>query len=258
VAIIAPAVAGLYSMLSPLAKDYDCDADEEAPPQLRRKSLGHEEELGIVESKPEWRGGLFHLWEDFRVAYMSIFCCFCVFGWNMERLGFGNMYVHIATFLLLCVAPFWIFNLAAVNIDSDAIREILGISGLVLCLFGLLYGGFWRIQMRKRFKLPPNNFCFGKPDVTDCIQWLLCCWCSLAQEVRTGDFYNIEENKLHRKQTAETDDDGRSPLIPLPREGVTNLGSSVWMDSSLTYSRPSTQKDEIMEPPTPSTMKMVS
>lgn len=257
VAIIAPAVAGLYSMLSPLGKDYECDADEEAPAQLRRKSLGAEEEVGIVESTPEWRGGLFDLWEDFRVAYMSIFCCFCVFGWNMERLGFGNMYVHIATFLLLCVAPFWIFNLAAVNIDSDALGEIMGITGVVLCLFGLLYGGFWRIQIRKRFKLPPNHFCFGKPDFTDCIQWLLCCWCSLAQEVRTGDFYNIVENKLHRKQMVEVDDDGHTPLTPLPREGVTDPGSSVWTNTSLTNIRRSTQKDEIMEPPAPSTMKMV-
>lgn len=258
VAIIAPAVAGLYSMISPLGKDYESDADEEAPAQLRRNSLGDEEEVGIVESKPEWTGGLFHLWEDFRVAYMSIFCCFCVFGWNMERLGFGNMYVHIVTFLLLCVAPFWIFNLAAVNIDSDALREILGITGIVLCLFGLLYGGFWRSQMRKQFKLPPNNFCFGKPDFTDCIQWLLCCWCSLAQEVRTGDFYDIVENKLQRKQMGEVDDDEHTPLTPLPREGVTGSGSSAWMDSSLTNSRRSTQKNEIMEPPTPSTMKMVS
>ncbi|KAJ8438653.1 hypothetical protein Cgig2_016399 [Carnegiea gigantea] len=257
VAIIAPAVAGLYCMLSPLGKDYECDADEEAPAQLRRKSLGAEEEVGIVESTPEWRGSLFHLSEDFRVAYMSIFCCFCVFGWNMERLGFGSMYVHIATFLLLCVAPFWIFNLAAVNIDSDALREILGITGVVLCLFGLLYGGFWRIQIRKRFKLPPNHFCFGKPDFTDCIQWLLCCWCSLAQEVRTGDFYNIVENKLHRKQMGEVDDDGHTPLTPLPREGVTDPGSSAWMNSSLTNIRRSTQKNEIMEPPAPSTMKMV-
>ena len=30
----------------------------------------------------------------------------------MSRLGFGNMYVHIATFLLLCLAPFFIFDLA--------------------------------------------------------------------------------------------------------------------------------------------------
>lgn len=258
VAIISPAIAGLYSMLSPLGKDYECDVDEEAPTHLRRKSLELGEELGTLESKPGWRGGLFHLWEDFTGAYLSIFCFFCVFGWNMERLGFGNMYVHIATFLLLCFAPFWIFNLAAVNIDNDAMRAIIGISGIVLCFFGLLYGGFWRIQMRKRFKLPPNNLCFGKPGFADCFQWLFCCWCSLAQEIRTGDFYHIVDNRFRRKQMGDKDDDGHTPLTPLPREGVADFESSVWMDSSLSNMRPSILKDDIMKPPSPSTMRMVS
>ena len=85
----------------------------------------------------------------------------------MERLGFGNMYVHIATFLLFCLAPFWIFNLAAINIDNETAREALGITGIFLCVFGLLYGGFWRIQMRKRFNLPASDSCCGKPAVTD-------------------------------------------------------------------------------------------
>ncbi|KAF9600267.1 hypothetical protein IFM89_005853 [Coptis chinensis] len=46
------------------------------------------------------------------------------------------MYVHIATFLLFCLAPFWIFNLAAVNIDNEVVREALGLIGVVLCVFG--------------------------------------------------------------------------------------------------------------------------
>ncbi|XP_010269433.2 PREDICTED: uncharacterized protein LOC104606081 [Nelumbo nucifera] len=87
--------------------------------------------------------------------------------------------------------------------DNEVVREALGVTGIVLCVFGLLYGGFWRIQMRKKFKLPDNGFCCGKPAVTDCAQWLFCCSCSLAQEVRTVDFYDIVEDKLYKRQTEE-------------------------------------------------------
>lgn len=225
VAIGAPAIAGIYCMLSPLGKDYDTELDEEAQlrttaesssaSQLRRKALEKRfsfasDEGRLVETRPQWSGGILDFWDDISLAYLSLFCSFCVFGWNMERLGFGNMYVHIATFLLFCMAPFWIFNLAAVNIDSDTVRGILGVTGIFLCLFGLLYGGFWRIQMRKRYNLPPYNTCCGKPSVADCALWLFCCWCSLAQEVRTGNSYDIVEDKFCRKLDES--------MSPLPRE----------------------------------------
>ena len=114
------------------------------------------------------------------------------------------------------MAPFWIFNLAAINIDDKTTRECLGLTGVVLCVFSLLYGGFWRIQMRKRFNLPANNFFGGKLAVANCTQWLFCCWCSLSQEVRTADFYDIVEDKFCRKQK---DENGQPALSPLPREG---------------------------------------
>lgn len=232
VAIAAPVIASLYSILSPLGREYDIEVDEEAsdqtltasttqPSHLKTKSLERRLSFSLrdnqmmVENKPEWRGGLFDLWEDITLGYLSLFCCFCVFGWNMERLGFGNMYVHIATFILFCMAPFWIFNLAAVNIDNEIVREALGITGIVLCVFGLLYGGFWRIQMRKRFNLPANNRFWGEPALADCAQWLFCCWCSLAQEVRTADYYDILEDKFCRKQT---DERVGPPLSPFPPE----------------------------------------
>lgn len=235
VAIAAPAIAGVYSIFSPLGKEYDSEVDEESqvqsltnassqPSHQRRKSFqkrfsfASKNEQRIVESAPEWRGSLFDVWQDISVAYLSLFCSFCVFGWNMERLGFGNMYVHIVTFLLFCTAPYWIFSLAAVNIDDDTVRQALGLTGVVLCVFGLLYGGFWRIQMRKRFNLPANNICCGMPAIADCTQWLFCCWCSLAQEVRTADLYDIVEDKFCRKQE---DENGQSVLSPLPREDGT-------------------------------------
>ncbi|XP_050210864.1 uncharacterized protein LOC126661118 [Mercurialis annua] len=236
-AIAAPAVAGLYTIISPLGRDYD-EADEESqlhitsdgskrPDQLRSKSLekiysfANRDDREAIEITPLWSGGILDFWNDLSLAYLSLFCTFCIFGWNMERLGLGNMYVHIATFLLFCMAPFWIFNLAAVNIDNEMVREGLGFTGIILCAFGLLYGGFWRIQMRKRFKLPAYTFCFGKPGLSDCTLWLCCCWCSLAQEARTGNSYDIIENKFYNKHV-----DGSNHLQPSPREGGSESGSS--------------------------------
>ena len=228
VAIAAPAFAGLYTIMSPLGKEYDMDEEAQdqstmgdRPETMRLKSLEKRYSFAIrdeqqsVESRAEWSGGILDFWDNISIAYLSLFCGFCVFGRNMERLGFGNMYVHIATFLLFCMAPFWIFNLAAVNIDNDTAREALGVTGLVLCVFGLLYGGFWRIRMRKRFNLPAYNFCFGEPSAADCTLWLFCCWCSLAQEVWTGNSYDIVENKFCIKHTELGN---QLPISPLPRE----------------------------------------
>lgn len=291
IAIAAPAIAGLYTIISPLGRDYS-EMDEEAqiqitigestrPEQLRRKSFekrfsfATRDEQANVETRPQWSGGILDFWDDISLAYLSLFCSFCVFGWNMDRLGFGNMYVHIATFLLFCMAPFWIFNLAAVNVDDETVREALGLTGIILCAFGLLYGGFWRIQMRKRFNLPTYTFCFGEPAVSDCTLWLCCCWCSLAQEVRTGNSYDIVEDKFYRKPV-----DGSNYPRPSPREDGSGpsspLGNNRSPSKTLIANSPSPRrvsneyynpdrqlftvkeessaggKDETMTPPSPS------
>ncbi|KAI3751242.1 hypothetical protein L2E82_22290 [Cichorium intybus] len=248
VAISAPAIAGLYTVMSPLGKDYGTDtpSDEESQKTEKRFSFS--------ESNPEWSGGIFDFWEDISLAYLSLCCGFCVFGWNMERLGFGNMYVHMATFLLFCLAPFWIFNLAAINIDNETVRGVLGITGVFLCLFGLLYGGFWRIQMRKRFNLPPSKFCCGNSVVGDCVLWLCCCWCSLAQEVRTGNKYDILENKFYKKT------EGEMGISPLPREEQLNYRSTPspsrflqeYQSSNTELGSSSRGNDSTLEPPIPS------
>ncbi|XP_020571700.1 uncharacterized protein LOC110018662 isoform X2 [Phalaenopsis equestris] len=227
VSIGAPAFSAVYSMLSPLGRDYETNVDQEAqtevvkPAQPRLKSFERKYSFALQgnqrapENNPQWIGGIYDLWDDISLAYLSVFCSCCVFGWNMEKLGFGNMYVHIMTFLLFCIAPFFIFNLAAVNIDNEAVRETLGVAGILLCVFGLLYGGFWRIQMRKRFKLPAYTFCCNEPSVSDCFLWLCCCSCALAQEVRTTDYYDIVEDKFFLKNT--TNGNG-FPVSPLRRE----------------------------------------
>ncbi|KAB5544417.1 hypothetical protein DKX38_012529 [Salix brachista] len=292
VAIAAPAAAGVYSILSPLGKDYESEIDEEEQVQItagerpeklrtgslaKRYSFAIRDEQGFLETRPQWSGGILDFWDDISIAYLSLFCSFCVFGWNMERFGLGNMYVHILTFLLFCLAPFWIFNMAAINIDNEIAREALGVTGIILCAFGLLYGGFWRIQMRKRFNLPAYTFCFGEPAVSDCTLWLCCCWCSLAQEVRTGNSYEIVEDKLCHKQMDSSNEmpnspspckDGSNPSSPLGN----NSSPSKFMISnspspstvSKGYNTPSRQlpmvkeessreaKDETMTPPAPS------
>ncbi|CAJ1857874.1 unnamed protein product [Sphenostylis stenocarpa] len=236
-AFAAPAVAGLYTILSPLGKDYDCEMDEEVQVEItgpqrqeqprekpceKKYSFASNDQQRVVENRPKWSGGILDIWNDISLAYLSLFCSFCVFGWNMERHGFGNMYVHIATFMLFCIAPFWIFILASGNIDDDNVRLALAAVGIVLCFLGLLYGGFWRIQMRKKFNLPAYYFCFGKPSASDCTLWLCCSWCSLAQEARTGNNYDLVEDQFSRKQT---DASNQPSISPLAREDVVPIKS---------------------------------
>ncbi|KAJ1419264.1 hypothetical protein SESBI_15217 [Sesbania bispinosa] len=237
IAIGAPALAGIYCIASPLGKEYE--ADEEAQNHIPTSTpFASRNDHSLVENTPKWRGGLFDLWDNLSVAYLSLFCSFCVFGRNMERLHLGNMYVHIATFLLFCLAPFWIFNLATFNIDDVPVKIALRLIGILLSVFGLLYGGYWRIQMRKRFNLPPNKLCCGKPAVTDCIQWLFCCWCSLAQEVRTAEFYDIVDDKFFCKK--QTESCIQPALNSLPSEDRAPQVRS--MSSSSLWSSPSLSK----------------
>ncbi|CAL9229254.1 unnamed protein product [Arabidopsis halleri] len=274
IAIAAPASAGLYTILSPLGKDYDPQGDEENQVEpveegsVTNHKLSLERRYSFASadvSNPEWRGGVLDIWEDISLAYLSLFCTFCLFGWNMERIGFGNMYVHIATFILFCLAPFFIFNLAAINIDNEMVREALGYTGIVLCLFGLLYGGFWRMQMRKRFKLPGYNFCCRRPAIADCTLWLFCCWCSLAQEVRTANSYEIVEDKFCKRREENSKIDDEVVVSSLPREdGVfdpscspTKMTTTTIASSSLSPSRQKDETclgekgDEALSPPSP-------
>ena len=87
--------------------------------------------------------------------------------------------------------------------------------------------------MRKRFNLPTYNFCFGKPSASDCTLWLCCCWCALAQEARTGNSYDIVEDKFCLKQTV-VDIDDQAPISPLPREdGIpSGLGTSSFLGNN--------------------------
>ncbi|CAA6661859.1 unnamed protein product [Spirodela intermedia] len=204
--IIAPIVAAVYTLYGP-------SGGRSRPSPTRNHRAMKLNESRIVVTRPEWVGGLFDCWDDMTVAYLSFFCTFCVFGWNMERLGFGNMYVHIFTFVLLIVTPFWVFNVAGLNIADHGVREAVGIVGILLCFLGLLYGA------------PSNYFCWGYPNLTDFMQWLFCWSCALAQEVRTGNFYDIEEGSFYSKNSSldeETEEEEGVPpsLHPLPAKAA--------------------------------------
>lgn len=61
--------------------------------------------------------------------------------------------------------------------------------------------------MRKRFKLPGDTRCLGSASLTDYVKWMFCWSCALAQEVRTGNFYDVEDDILYRKLTVEIDEE---------------------------------------------------
>lgn len=149
----AAAVAGIYNTLSPLGKDYFPEGDELEKLDVhddllekieRAESAGHSssnhpavfklhnpkykmlEKSKSFASKegrpltdPQWEGGLFDCHEEPTISVLSVLCFPCVMGFNYERLGFGNRYVHMVTFLLLVGAPFLVFSLAAVNINNS-------------------------------------------------------------------------------------------------------------------------------------------
>lgn len=152
----AAAAAGIYTSLSPLRRDYFAVGDGDDDGAMREKddllvdkmeraeSGGHSSsnhpslfklhnpKYKLLEKSksfrcregrpvpnPQWEGGVFSFYDEPTISILTIICFPCVMGFNYERLGFGNRYVHIATFLLLLGAPYMVFNLAAININNE-------------------------------------------------------------------------------------------------------------------------------------------
>ncbi|XP_078181344.1 uncharacterized protein LOC144575097 [Carex rostrata] len=206
--VTAPVFAGLYMVFSPLGREFESDSIEDT-------NQPDKANLKEVPVNPNWNGGLFECTSDPTIWSLSFFCTCCMFGWNMKRLGFGNMYVHMFTFLLLCIAPFWVLNIAALNISDMVLSDVIGYAGIFFCFYGLLYGGYWRIQMRKKIKLPGNKFCCRSASLTDYVQWLFCWSCALAQEIRTGNLYVEDENLYEKLTDAESVDVMIAPVQPV-------------------------------------------
>ncbi|KAG6503534.1 uncharacterized protein LOC121986743 [Zingiber officinale] len=204
VGILSPAVASAYVAFGPL----ESKLDEEFEISSSRR---HERKEAVGR---EWAGGLFDCGDDHVGASLSLFCTCCVFGWNMERLGLGNKYVHAAEFVLLCFAPLLVFTTTASRIDDGVVKILMRVAGALLCFCGLLYGGFWRTKMRERFDLKGDpSCCRCSPTAADYLRWLLCWPCAVAQEVRTGNLYDgVEESR-------ERDLEERSRSLAAPANG---------------------------------------
>ncbi|KAM0893586.1 hypothetical protein ACQ4PT_025011 [Festuca glaucescens] len=184
VGVAAPVLAVVYTVCSPLGSDPSGDLDAPSVTEQRPKPLAHADAVVVVEL--EWDGGM---------------------------LGFGNACVHAATFLLLCFAPLWVFGVTALRVHDAAVGDVVGGAGVLLCAGGLLYGGYWRVQMRRKFGLPGSAACCDSMPATDYASWLLCWPCALAQEVRTASLYHIHgESFLHRIPAAAVGD--HEPLLP--------------------------------------------
>ncbi|CAO2192739.1 unnamed protein product [Urochloa humidicola] len=214
--VVAPVAAAMYTACSPLGKGGDqCHelacSDSDSPTTTHPIGIGH---AVVVES--EWAGGMFDCGgEDAASTWcLSLSCTFCVFGRNMERLGFGNAYVHAATLALLCLAPLWVLGVTALHIRDVVIGDTVGAAGVLVCAGGLLYGGYWRIQMRRKFGLPRTGaYCCGSESLTDYARWLFCWPCALAQEVRTANLYHVHGEILYSKVAADGGHEERQPLL---------------------------------------------
>ncbi|KAJ1262361.1 hypothetical protein BS78_09G101500 [Paspalum vaginatum] len=223
----APVIAGLYMYFSPLGRRRGARAVHQepdgSPASTSDSDDGGNNAAVVAAAGAEWAGGLLDVGDDPTACWLSCLCTFCVFGWNMERLGLGNASLHTVMFALLCFAPLWVLSAAAVNIQDDDVGYAVGVAGVVLCALGLLYGGFWRARMRRRYGLPgTNNACCAaaSPWLPDYLRWIFCWSCALAQEVRTANLLlDVEAGGVHRTDSdGGRVDAGALALQPLPRE----------------------------------------
>ncbi|KAJ6847126.1 uncharacterized protein M6B38_284965 [Iris pallida] len=216
VTLLAPVAASIYAVKGPLKSNNTAAAAAPPPPPEEECGLRFRSG-GAVVASPEWDGGPFDCCDDANVCLASFFCTFCAFGRNMSRLGFGSRNMHAVTFFVAVASPFVVFLVTAAKVDGDGLKVVLVAAGAVLSWAGFLYGGYWRIKMRERFHLPGTDFfcSFGRPFLADYFQWLFCGPCSLAQEVRTADNYDIEEGH------------GSNEMVSLPRETIDGSFSDV-------------------------------
>ncbi|KAL6631012.1 hypothetical protein ACP70R_028352 [Stipagrostis hirtigluma subsp. patula] len=220
-----PVVAGLYTYFSPLGRKRAPGPSVRQEPDESPVSDGDDDGGAVAADSAEWAGGLLDAGDDPTAWWLSCLCTFCVFGWNMERLGLGNAHVHAVMFALLCFAPLWVLNVAAMNIRDEAVGDMVGAAGVVLCALGLLYGGFWRARMRRRYGLRGHAACGRRasPSLADYVQWMFCWSCALAQEVRTANLLlDVEAGSAHRRDSGGGRADATT-LQPLPREGGIKL-----------------------------------
>ncbi|GJN17305.1 hypothetical protein PR202_gb04362 [Eleusine coracana subsp. coracana] len=125
-------------------------------------------------------------------------------------------------------------RLRALNIHDYVLGDVIGAAGIVLCFLGLLYGGFWRIQMRKTFGLPRSRWFCGSASLTDYVQWLFCWPCALAQEVRTGNLYDVEDGNFYEILRDNAGDMKSEPGSTVATDLPVPMGSEEGNDTGVT------------------------
>ncbi|GJP42329.1 hypothetical protein CLOM_g1905 [Closterium sp. NIES-68] len=202
VSFIAPAFAFLHLLLSPLSKDYDIvrvGEGDQAKVQMYQRSASFMVSHTKVEDA-QWAGSVFPgCCSDTRIACLSFFFPFCMFGYNMERLGFGHRVVHTFMFIIMLVGPVFIFELCAAAVHLHVSKNIIFYFGIAIAITGLGYGGAWRVKIRETYNLPGSRWWCGSKRLTDICTWMWCCCCALCQEVRTADQYQVVENSFYRR-----------------------------------------------------------
>ncbi|KAI4991585.1 uncharacterized protein LOC123396493 [Hordeum vulgare subsp. vulgare] len=218
----APVAAAVYTVCSPLGKDPSSDLAACSDTASLRQQCPTMASHAVAVVEPEWAGGMFDCGGEAAAGCcLSLSCTFCVFGWNAERLGFGNACVHATTFALMCFAPLWVLGVTALHVHDVAVGDVVGGAGVLLCAGGLLYGGYWRVQMRRKFRLPGSTACCGSKSATDYARWMFCWPCALAQEVRTASRYHIDgESFFHRNAVAAATTNDEPLLIAAHRTAI--------------------------------------
>ncbi|KAB2621865.1 hypothetical protein D8674_024047 [Pyrus ussuriensis x Pyrus communis] len=79
VAIAAPAIAGVYCIVSSLGTEYEVDSESQDH-ILTNRTFESRNEQKIAEFEPQWRGGLFDFQDDIATSHLSFFCSFVFSG----------------------------------------------------------------------------------------------------------------------------------------------------------------------------------
>ncbi|XP_077254027.1 PLAC8 family protein [Tasmannia lanceolata] len=138
-------------------------------------------EMGGVQRM--WEGEVLDCFEDRRIA-LETACCPCYrFGKNMEKVGFGSCFLQGTIYLILALTA--LLNYAAFGITKR--HSYLYFAFAFTISLGT-YLGLFRTQIRKQFNIRVSD-----SSLDDCVNHLVCPWCTLCQESRTLEINNVQD-----------------------------------------------------------------
>ncbi|XP_031501145.1 uncharacterized protein LOC116264856 [Nymphaea colorata] len=134
-----------------------------------------------------WEGDVFDCFQDRRIAIESFCCPCCTFGKNMRRAGLGSCFLQGAAYLFLSVGAL----LGYIAFCVTKKHHFLFIA-VALTISAALYLGYWRLRIRRQFNIRGSDSA-----VDDCMNHLLCPFCTLCQETRTLEMNNVRDGVWH-------------------------------------------------------------